>query len=244
MATKSAVDIKSILGGCSGNLIEWYDWYAFAAFSIYFSGQFFPNQSPTIQLLNTAAIFATGFLMRPIGSYVMGVIADKHGRKNALTLSVLLMSLGSFLIAILPTQKTIGILAPILLTFIRLLQGFSLGGEYGISATYICEISNRKNRGFYSSFLYVTLIGGHLLAITVQVILQIFFLTDDQLKSWGWRIPFFIGSLLSLYVFYLRRKLVETESFISEELSHDVKPVSIFKNPKVFFFGDWYFNWR
>ena len=170
--------IKSIVGGSIGNLVEWYDWYAYSAFSLYFANSFFPGSDATAQLINTAGIFAVGFLMRPIGGYVFGKLADKKGRKAAMMSSVLLMSVGSLIIAISPGYNSIGISAPILLLIARLLQGLSVGGEYGTSATYLSEIATAKRRGFYSSFQYVTLIGGQLIALGVQLLLQHVFLTN------------------------------------------------------------------
>ncbi|MGY0040974.1 MFS transporter [Pedobacter sp. NJ-S-72] len=172
--------LKAIFGGSVGNLVEWYDWYAYSAFAIYFSSSFFPSGSSTAQLLNTAGIFALGFLMRPIGGWMFGRIADKVGRKQSMTLSVLLMSLGSLLIALTPTFKTIGLLAPVLLLVARLLQGLSVGGEYGVSATYLSEMATKNRRGFYSSFQYVTLIGGQLIALGIQIILQRIILTKNS----------------------------------------------------------------
>ncbi|EHQ28791.1 MFS transporter [Mucilaginibacter paludis] len=205
--------LKSIFGGSIGNLVEWYDWYVYSAFSLYFAGSFFPKGSETAQLLNTAGIFAIGFLMRPIGGWVMGVYADRKGRKAALTLSVLLMSAGSLLIAIVPGYQRIGIAAPVILVLARIIQGLSVGGEYGTSATYLSEMATKKHRGFYSSFQYVTLIMGQLLALGVLVLLQRYFLSQQQLHSWGWRIPFGIGAVLAVSAMYLRRNLLETESF-------------------------------
>lgn len=205
--------VQAIIGGSIGNLVEWYDWYAYAAFAIYFSSSFFPSSDQTAQLLNTAGIFAVGFLMRPIGGWLFGTIADKIGRKRAMTLSVLLMSFGSLLIALTPTYATIGVLAPALLLIARLLQGLSVGGEYGVSATYLSEMATEDRRGFYSSFQYVTLIGGQLIALGILLILQKLVLTEDQLIAWGWRIPFVIGAILSVIALYLRKNLHETEAF-------------------------------
>lgn len=205
--------ITSIFGGSVGNLVEWYDWYTYSAFSLYFAHVFFPESSRTTQLLNTAAIFAVGFVMRPIGAWVMGRYADRRGRKAALTLSVLLMCLGSLLIAVTPGYATIGVAAPALLVFARLLQGFSVGGEYGTSATYMSEIATRERRGFFSSFQYVTLIMGQLLAVGVLMLLQFVLLTPEELESWGWRIPFVIGAAAALVALYLRRNIEETEAF-------------------------------
>lgn len=205
--------LQAIFGGSIGNLVEWYDWYAYAAFSLYFASTFFPAGDQTAQLLNAAAIFAVGFLVRPIGGWLLGRYADRRGRKAALTLSVLLMCTGSLIIAVTPGYATIGIAAPALLVFARLLQGFSVGGEYGTSATYLSEVASPARRGFYSSFQYVTLIMGQLLALAVLIVLQFVLLTPEQLESWGWRIPFVIGAICALVALYLRRRLTETEAF-------------------------------
>jgi len=205
--------LKAIIGGSVGNLVEWYDWYAYAAFALYFSASFFPEEDETAQLLNTAAVFALGFLMRPLGGWLFGRLADKKGRKKSMTLSVLLMSFGSLLIACTPAYTTIGIMAPVLLLIARLLQGLSVGGEYGVSATYLSEMASSKRRGFYSSFQYVTLIGGQLIALGIQLILQKLLLSDAQLHAWGWRIPFVIGAILSVVALYLRTNLHETTAF-------------------------------
>lgn len=209
--------IKSIFGGSVGNLVEWYDWYTYSAFALYFSPVFFPNSNPTAQLLDTAGIFAVGFLMRPIGGWLFGSIADKWGRKTSMTYSVLIMAIGSLIIGLTPGYKQIGIAAPLLLVFARLVQGLSTGGEYGTSATYLSEMAAKKHRGFYSSFQYVTLIGGQLLALGIQLILQNWLLTPDELHRWGWRIPFFIGAVLSFIALYLRRHIDETAVFKSKD---------------------------
>ncbi len=204
--------LKAIIGGSTGNLVEWYDWYAYSAFTLYFAPHFFPSEDRTAQLLSAAGIFAVGFLMRPIGAWLMGVYADRHGRKSGLTLSVALMCAGSLLIGVTPDYETIGVAAPMLLVLARLMQGLSIGGEYGASATYLSEMAGRNRRGFFSSFQYVTLIAGQLVAICVLLILQAL-LTVEQLDSWGWRIPFFIGGALAIIVFWLRQGLAETQSF-------------------------------
>jgi MHS family alpha-ketoglutarate permease-like MFS transporter len=227
--------LKAIFGGSIGNLVEWYDWYAYSAFSLYFASHFFPNENVTAQLINTAGIFAVGFLMRPIGGYFFGKLADTKGRKTAMTLSVLLMSFGSLLIALLPGYKTIGIAAPILLLVARLLQGLSVGGEYGTSATYLSEVATERRRGFFSSFQYVTLIGGQLIALGLQLLLQRVFLTKEELSEWGWRIPFVIGAILSLVALYLRSNLHETQAFKNQEKSGKRKEGSVrelMKHPK------------
>ncbi|WP_028295841.1 MFS transporter [Olivibacter sitiensis] len=205
--------LKAIFGGSVGNLVEWYDWYAYSAFALYFSSSFFPDSDATAQLLNSAAIFAVGFLMRPLGGYVFGFIADKVGRKKSMTLSVLLMSFGSLIIAACPDYHSIGLFAPAFLLLARLLQGLSVGGEYGVSATYLTEMATPDRRGFYSSFQYVTLIGGQLIALGVQLLLQRVLLTEQEILEWGWRIPFFIGAILAVVALYLRRHLDETRAF-------------------------------
>jgi MFS transporter, MHS family, alpha-ketoglutarate permease len=219
--------LKSIIGGSVGNLVEWYDWYAYSAFALYFSASFFPENNPTVQLINTAGVFFLGFLMRPIGGWVFGRIADKVGRKQSMTLSVLLMSLGSLLIALTPTYKTIGIVAPILLLLARLLQGLSVGGEYGVSATYLSEMATKNRRGFYSSFQYVTLIGGQLIALGIQLLLQKVLLSEEQLLDWGWRIPFVFGAVLSVVALYLRQNLHETKAFEANKNKKDEKKGTI-----------------
>ncbi|WP_337270538.1 MFS transporter [Oryzifoliimicrobium ureilyticus] len=204
--------LKSIIGGSAGNLVEWYDWYVYSAFTLYFAPIFFPSGNATAQLLSAAAVFAVGFVMRPIGAWFMGIYADRHGRKAGLTLSVTLMCLGSLMIAVTPGYQSIGIAAPAILVLARLLQGVSVGGEYGASATYLSEMAGKQRRGFFSSFQYVTLISGQLLALVVLLILQRL-MTPDQLSAWGWRIPFGIGGVLAIAVFYIRRGLLETQSF-------------------------------
>ncbi len=202
----------NVVRGSLGNLIEWYDWYVYAAFSIYFASVFFPSANPTAQLLNTAGIFAVGFLMRPLGGWLFGRYADRFGRRAALTLSVTLMGAGSLGIAVLPGYEQIGTLAPVLLVIARLLQGLSLGGEYGTSATYLSEVATPHRRGFYSSFQYVTLTSGQLLALGVQIVLQVF-LTPTQMSAWGWRIAFAIGAAAAVTVMWLRRTMDESENF-------------------------------
>jgi MHS family alpha-ketoglutarate permease-like MFS transporter len=212
--------LKSILGGSAGNMVEWYDWYVYSAFTLYFAPIFFPKGDQTAQLLDAAAIFAVGFLMRPIGAWIMGIYADRRGRKAGLTLSVTLMCLGSLMIAVTPGYESIGTLAPVILVFARLLQGISVGGEYGASATYLSEMAGRNRRGFYSSFQYVTLISGQLLALGVLLILQLV-LSEQEIEAWGWRIPFAIGGVLAIVVFYIRRGLAETESYRNAQASKE-----------------------
>ncbi len=208
--------LLSIFGGSVGNLIEWYDFYIYSAFSLYFAKAFFPSDDPLVEQLNTAGVFAIGFLIRPIGGWVMGLYADLHGRRAALSLSVILMCLGSLIIAVCPSYERIGMLAPIVLILARLLQGLSLGGEYGTSATYLSEVATSQHRGFYSSFQYVTLIMGQLMATLTLLVLQRLVLTGPELEAWGWRIPFLFGGALAVVGLYLRRNMMETEAFQAE----------------------------
>ena len=206
--------LKAIFIGSMGNLVEWYDFYAYTAFALYFAHSFFPGNDPVVQQLNAAILFAIGFIMRPVGGLVFGHLADHHGRRTALMLSVMLMCFGSLVIAVTPTYASIGAAAPAILGIARIIQGLSLGGEYGASATYLTEVADEKHRGFYVSFHYVTLIGGQLCAILVLLVLQQVFLTADQMRAWGWRIPFVIGALLAIIALVMRRNLHETDAFI------------------------------
>ncbi len=211
-APSNAARLRGILGGSAGNLVEWYDWFAYASFSLYFAPAFFPKSDPTAQLLQTAAIFAVGFFARPVGAWAMGLYADRAGRRAALTVSVAMMCFGSLVIALAPGYGTVGAAAPLILLFARLLQGLSVGGEYGASATYLSEVAGKARRGFWSSFHYVTLIMGQLIALGLLIVLQRT-MAPDALQAWGWRIPFFIGAGLALVVFWIRRGLEETTSF-------------------------------
>jgi len=204
--------LKAILGGSAGNLVEWYDWFAYSSFALYFAKHFFPKGDDTAQLMNTAAVFAVGFLARPVGAWLMGLYADRAGRRTALTLSVAMMCAGSFAIALLPDYEAIGVLAPAGLVLARLVQGLSVGGEYGASATYMSEMASRARRGFWSSFQFVTLIMGQLTALLVLIVLQRL-LPKEALEDWGWRIPFAIGGLLAVVVFWIRTGLDESASY-------------------------------
>ena len=206
--------LKAIFIGSIGNLVEWYDFYAYTAFALYFANSFFPGSDPVLHQLNAAIVFAIGFVMRPIGGVIFGHLADRHGRRTALMLSVLLMCFGSLVIAVVPTYASIGAAAPVVLGAARIIQGLSLGGEYGASATYLTEVADQNHRGFYVSFHYVTLIGGQLCAILVLLVLQQVFLTPAQMRAWGWRIPFVIGAMLAIIALIMRRNLHETDDFI------------------------------
>ena len=205
--------LRAIFVGSMGNLVEWFDFYCYAAFSLYFANAFFPAQDPTAQMMSTAGIFALGFFVRPVGGVLFGYIGDRRGRRLALMTSVLLMCLGSLMIACAPTYAVAGVWSPAVLLLARLLQGLSLGGEYGASATYLSEMAHSRHRGFYASFQYVTLIGGQLLALLLLLVLQNFVLDAQELRAWGWRIPFVFGAALALLALRMRQDLPETDAF-------------------------------
>jgi MHS family alpha-ketoglutarate permease-like MFS transporter len=226
--------IRAIIGASSGNLVEWFDFYAYAFTSVYFAAAFFPNDDPTSQLLNTAGIFAVGFFMRPLGGWMFGRIADKFGRRNSMLISILMMCFGSLMVACLPTFNQVGYLAPALLLLARLIQGLSVGGEYGTSATYMSEVATQGRRGFYASFQYVTLIGGQLLASLVLVVLT-HVLSKEEIMAWGWRIPFIIGAMAAVVALFLRRSLHETTSSASREDEDAGTIRGVLKHPRALF---------
>jgi MFS transporter, MHS family, alpha-ketoglutarate permease len=209
---------KAILGGSAGNLVEWYDWFVYSAFAIYFTQHFFPGGDELASLLKTMAVFAVGFVARPIGAWLMGLYADRAGRRTALTLAVGLMCFGSLIIAVLPSYETIGVAAPVLLVVARILQGLSVGGEYGASATYLSEMAGQRRRGFWSSFQFVTMVMGQLIALGILSLLQATMERPD-LESWGWRIPFFIGAVMAVVVFWIRSRMEESTSYENAKAS-------------------------
>ena len=227
--------IFAIMAASSGNLVEWFDFYVYAFSALYFAPSFFPKSDPTAQLLNTAGVFAAGFLMRPIGGWLFGRIADRMGRKTSLLISVAMMCGGSLVIACLPTYAQIGAWAPFLLLVCRLFQGLSVGGEYGTTATYMSEVALRGQRGFFSSFQYVTLIGGQLLAVLVIVVMEQF-LSEAELKAWGWRIPFAIGAVAAVVALLLRRTLHETQTAEAKSNKEAGSMAGLFRHHKAAFF--------
>lgn len=201
--------VRAILAASTGNLVEWYDFYAYAFTALYFSGQFFPNSEPLVQVMATSGIFAVGFFMRPVGGWFFGRYADRHGRRASMLLAIALMGAGSLVIGCLPTFATLGVMAPALLLAARMVQGFSTGGEYGTAATYMSEVAAPARRGFWASFQYVTLIGGQLMATLVILALQLL-LSEAAMTAWGWRVPFLLGAVAAVGVLVLRRGLHET----------------------------------
>ncbi|TQR60678.1 MFS transporter [Campylobacter troglodytis] len=204
-----AQKIRSIIAASSGNLVEWFDFYIYAFTAVYFAHNFSSSDNPTIQQISAFGVFAAGFFMRPIGSWAFGSLADKIGRKSSMVFSVILMAVGSFMIAALPSKESVGDLAIILLLIARLIQGLSVGGEYGIAATYLSELATEGRRGFYSSFQYVTLIGGQLLAVASISIMLLFF-SEQQMNDYAWRILFVVGGLLALGSLFIRSIMSES----------------------------------
>ncbi|EOS9852541.1 MFS transporter [Campylobacter jejuni] len=205
--------IRSIIAASSGNLVEWFDFYIYAFTATYFAHTFSTSDNPVIQQINAFGVFAAGFFMRPIGSWLFGSLADKVGRKKSMVVSVVLMALGSFMIAALPSKDVVGDFAIILLLLARLIQGLSVGGEYGIAATYLSELATEGKRGFYSSFQYVTLIGGQLLAVA-SISIMFFFFSIDEMKDYAWRILFVVGGILALGSLLVRKAMNESATQI------------------------------
>ncbi|PPF37624.1 alpha-ketoglutarate transporter [Pseudoclavibacter sp. RFBJ3] len=210
--------VSNTLKGSAGNLVEWYDVYVYSVFASYFEFQFFDSEDKNSQIY-IWAIFAVTFLMRPIGAWFFGRFADRHGRRLALTVSVSIMAGCSFVIALTPSAAVIGAGAAIILIVCRLVQGFATGGEYGTSATYMSEAAIRGRRGFLSSFHYVTLVGGHVLA-QATLLIMVLAMPTEAISEWGWRIAFAIGGVAAIVVFYLRRTMDES---LSESALESVK---------------------
>ncbi|EAI0068583.1 MFS transporter [Campylobacter coli] len=208
-----AKKIRSIVAASSGNLVEWFDFYIYAFTATYFAHTFSTSDNPIVQQINAFGVFAAGFFMRPIGSWLFGSLADKVGRKKSMVVSVVLMALGSFMIAALPSKDVVGDFAIILLLLARLIQGLSVGGEYGIAATYLSELATEGKRGFYSSFQYVTLIGGQLLAVA-SISIMLFFFSIDEMEDYAWRILFVVGGILALGSLLVRKVMNESATQI------------------------------
>lgn len=204
--------VKTLVAASIGNAIEWYDWTVYATFLVYFSTQFFPEGDPSLALIATTATYAVAFFFRPVGGWLLGRYADVKGRKAAMILTILLMAGGSLAIGLLPTYQQVGYLAPVLLLLARVAQGISLGGEVSNASAYLAEIAPQGRRGHYSAFFYTSTGSALLLASLLGVLLSST-LTDDQLRSFGWRIPFIVGGVLAVVGVYLRRSLSETEHF-------------------------------
>ena len=204
--------LRSILAGSAGNMVETFDWFVYAAFALYFAPIFFPKGDQTAQLLGSAAVYAVGFLARPFGAWIMGLYGDRAGRRAAMILAVGLMCLGSLIIGLCPGYAQIGLAAPAILVLARILQGVSMGGEYGASATYLSEMAARDRRGFWSGIFYSTLMSGQLLALLLLLALTAV-LPPEAMNAWGWRVAFIVGALMATAVLLMRRGMDETPSF-------------------------------
>jgi MHS family alpha-ketoglutarate permease-like MFS transporter len=207
--------MRTLLGAGVGNTLEWYDWSVYAIFAPFFATQFFVDDGGAGALLSTLAVFAVGFLMRPVGGFLFGWLADRYGRRFSMTTSMMLMASGSLLIGIAPVDAQVGVWAAVILVVARLAQGLAHGGEIAASYTYIAEIAPPARRGLWSTSLYVSVTAGIVLATLIGAAASSFAGTD-ALHEWGWRLPFLLGGLLGLVGLYLRRTLPETEAFLTE----------------------------
>ena len=213
---------RQLIAAAVGNVVEWYDWAVYSMAAVFFSAHFFPSTSENslVPLLATLGVFAVGFFMRPIGGLFIGYLADLHGRKRALSLTIVLMGIGSLVIGLAPTYESIGVLAPVLLVLARLLQGLSTGGEYTAAATFMVESAPSGKRGFFSSFLYVGALLGNLLAIGVISAL-LFGLGEDAMRDWAWRLVFIFGGFASVVGFLIRKYAHETHVLEQEPISDE-----------------------
>ncbi|CAM5452652.1 Sialic acid transporter NanT [Streptomyces antimycoticus] len=208
----SGAQRKAIVAGTIGNTVEWVDWALYSIFAKIIADEFFPKGDGAVALLSTLAVFAVGFVMRPVGAAVLGAYADRHGRKKGMTLTVGLMAAAGFVIAITPSYETIGVVSPLLLLVARLVQGFSAGGEFGSSSAFLVESAARGRRAFAGSWQQVSVAGGVLVASLLGT-LATSALSEDALHSWGWRVAFILGGLLGLVGLWLRVSVADTDSF-------------------------------
>ena len=208
---------RAVAGAAMGNAVEWFD-YAIYSYLITSVGlNFFPDSSPAARTLLTFSGIAIPFALRPLGGLVLGPLGDKFGRRRVLSLTILFMSGATFCIGLIPPHTTIGVAAPLLLVLLRLIQGFSTGGEYGGAATFIAEYAPDRRRGFFGAFLEFGTLGGYVLGASLATVFQLS-LSEQAMNSWGWRIPFLIAAPLGLVGFYLRNKLEDTPAF--QQLAH------------------------
>ena len=223
---------RVVSAGVIGNTLEWYDFAIFGFLAPYITAAFFPESDEMAGMIKTFGVFAVGYLMRPLGAFVFGHIGDRIGRQQALFLSVLLMAVPTFLLGLLPGYETLGILAPILLLLLRLLQGLSVGGEFAASITFVSELAANHRRGLLGSLTVLGAIGGFILGSGVSE-LATAILGEEALMRWGWRIPFLLGLLLAIAGLLMRRSLPESEPFESNAMAHDTTPhpiVDVFTN--------------
>lgn len=217
---------RTIFGIGAGNALEWYDWGIYATFTAFFASQFFHGSSQGSDVLKTLAVFAVGFVARPIGGFLFGFVADRKGRQLSMMLTVALAAGGSLVIGLTPSYHHIGILAPVILVAARLCQGLAHGGELPAAQTYLSEMAPKERRGLWSSLIYVSGTAGVLVGTLLGAILASF-LDKDQMTSFGWRIPFILGGIFGFFAMYMRMKMEETETFVEAEAeieSEEFKP--------------------
>ncbi len=203
---------RSLIAGFSGNVLEWYDFTVYGFFATVIGAQFFPHEDKVVQLIAAFGVFAAGYLMRPIGGIIFGNIGDKKGRKKALTISILFMAIPTTLVGLLPTYESIGWVAALLLVILRLLQGLSVGGEFTGSISFLVEKAPANRRGFYGSWSTFGVFGGMLLGAGLAAIITSV-LTEQQLHSYGWRIPFLLGAVIGVVGLLLRKGMDEGKAF-------------------------------
>ncbi|EFG47430.1 transporter, major facilitator family protein [Brevibacterium mcbrellneri ATCC 49030] len=213
--------IKDMIAVNFGNALEWYDWNIYTIFAVVFASQIFKAGNPTSALLSTLAVFAVGFIARPIGGFIFGAVADKVGRKRSLFIAMVVTAVGSLIIAVTPTYAAAGILAPIVLTVARLLQGLAHGGEMGTSVTYLVERAPDNRRGFFGATSWISVVIGTILATLVGLGINTF-LSPDQVATWGWRMAFALGGILGLYALVLRRTIEESEHYTATQEINEV----------------------
>ncbi|MDK1361375.1 MFS transporter [Arthrobacter sp. zg-Y1219] len=205
----------SLAASTVGNILEWYEWSAYAVFAPFIAAAMFNPDDPVSALLSTLAVFAVGFLMRPLGGIVFGRIADKKGRKFVLITTMLMMAGGSLVIGLMPTYATVGVWASIILLLARVGQGFAHGGESATANTYVAEIAPANRRGMWGSIVFVAIFAGSVLAYTVGGTVTAV-LEESEVAAWGWRIPFILGAFLALAALYLRKGMDESDVFHEE----------------------------
>ncbi|ORB65501.1 MFS transporter [Mycolicibacterium tusciae] len=203
---------KAVRGAAIGNTVEWYDFAIYSTLATYIADQFFPSGDETAALLSTFAVFAAAFFMRPLGGFFFGPLGDRIGRQRVLALVILLMSASTFMIGLVPSYESIGVVAPLLLLLLRCVQGFSAGGEYGSGACYLAEFAPDKHRGFVVSFLVWSVVVGFLLGSLTVTGLETL-LSESAMNSYGWRIPFLIAGVLGVVGLYIRMRLGDTPEF-------------------------------
>jgi hypothetical protein len=210
----SAEERKVIFASSLGTVFEWYDFYLYATLTPFFAASFFPPGSDTAQLLSALATYAAGFLVRPFGALVFGRVGDLVGRKYTFLVTISVMGISTFAVGLLPTYASVGLLAPALLTLLRLLQGLALGGEYGGAVIYVAEHSPPKKRGYTTSWIQTTATIGFFLSLLVIGLCRKTFFTDDDFKAWAWRVPFWFSLVLLGFSLYIRIKLHESPVFL------------------------------